>query len=240
MAILRSVTESLISPEVAAVLEKHGISAEPRFLTLDCDPIVSNLEEHAGPDSVMRVASASEILIALRTHRICGVFVGRSRASELVDALQREGVSAGVVVYDPSPEEASLASLRSRGVMEVLTSSSTIPWPALLRRIIDFRALLVLELQHRCEAKRLSERELTLLGTPPESMSDDLTTHQPPPLPVGPMSVYDLDEASESFETAYIDRVQQLCASAREAAEYLGVSSATLSRRLRREVPHGA
>ncbi|CAN0574892.1 unnamed protein product, partial [Laminaria digitata] len=44
-----------------------------------------------------------------------------------------------------------------------------------------------------------------------------------------------LDEASEAFETAYIDRVQQLCASAREAAVHLGVSSATLSRRLRRE-----
>src|SRR5215510_1767839 len=108
--------------------------------------------------------------------------------------------------------------------------STLFPYTTLFRSIIA----------HRCESKRLHQRELELLGHPPETMSDDLNTFQPPPLPVGPMSIYNLDEASEAFEKAYIDRVQHLCASAREAAVYLGVSSATLSRRLRREnMVHG-
>jgi transcriptional regulator of aromatic amino acid metabolism len=66
-------------------------------------------------------------------------------------------------------------------------------------------------------------------------MTDDLNTFQPPPLPVGPISAYNLEEASEAFERAYIDRVQHLCDSAREAAQRLDVSAATLARRLRKE-----
>ena len=62
---------------------------------------------------------------------------------------------------------------------------------------------------------------MDLLGYPPETMTDDLTTFQPPPLPVGPISTYNLEASSEAFERAYIDRVQLLCESAREAAKYL-------------------
>ena len=181
-----------------------------------------------------------DVARAVRAHRVTGVLVDRARATELLNMLTAEGQTVGVVVFQPDADEGASAALQSQGVMEVVRDPEQLDWLGLLRRVIDFRALLILELTHRCEAKRLSERELSLLGLPPEGMSDDLTTHQPPPLPVGPMSVYNLEDASESFETAYIDRVQQLCASAREAAVHLGVSSATLSRRIRKEAENGA
>lgn len=237
---LTTVNDVLISPEVAAVLDKHGIPAVPQFQVLDCGALLPVLEPIVGRDRIHVHERPQDVVRAVRAHRVTGVVVGRRSAAALLDALAQENQVVGVVVYQPEADESAAAALRSRGVMEIVTETSPRSWPALLRRVIDYRALLILELQHRCESKRLAERELELLGQPPESMSDDLTTHQPPPLPVGPMSTYNLEEASESFETAYIDRVQQLCASAREAAEHLGVSSATLSRRLRREATHGA
>lgn len=237
---LRQVTEALISPEVASVLEKHGINTEPSFQILDGSDLYGTLEPVVGRDRLQVHSTPLSVARAVRAKRITGVLVGRQSAGALLSALAHEHQTVGVVVYQPEVDESAAAALRSQGVMEIVTSLDRADWPELLRRIIDYRALLVLELQHRCESKRLAERELELLGQPPESMSDDLTTHQPPPLPVGPMSTYNLEEASESFETAYIDRVQQLCASAREAAEHLGVSSATLSRRLRKEAAHGA
>ena len=237
---LRPVTEALISPEVASVLERHGISAEPSFQILGESDLFSALEPLVGRERLQTHSSAESVARAVRAKRITGVLVDRGSAGSLLATLASEHQTVGVVVYQPEADESAAAALRSRGVMEIVSDLQGADWSDLLRRIIDYRALLVLELQHRCESKRLTERELELLGQPPESMSDDLTTHQPPPLPVGPMSTYNLEEASESFETAYIDRVQQLCASAREAAEYLGVSSATLSRRLRKEATHGA
>ena len=237
---LQTVSEALISPEVAAVLERHGIDGQPRFQLLDADGVRGRIEELVGAERVVVHDSPATVTRAVRSDRLTGVIVGQSSAVPLLEALAREHQVVSVVVHQEQADESVAATLRSRGVMELVVGSGPDDLLSLLRRVIDYRALLVLELQHRCESKRLFERELDLLGQPPESMSDDLTTNQPPPLPVGPMSTYDLDEASESFETAYIDRVQQLCASAREAAEYLGVSSATLSRRLRKEAAHGA
>jgi hypothetical protein len=237
---LPRVTDALISPEVAAALERHGISSQPFIQVLDGQALLPSLDAVVGSEHLEVQPDPASVVRAIRARRVTGVIVGRGSASALLDTLAREHQTVAVVVHEPEADETAAAALRSRGVMEIIGGEPPAGWTPLLRRMIDYRALLVLELQHRCEAKRLAERELELLGLPPESMSDDLTTHQPPPLPVGPMSVYNLEEASEAFETAYIDRVQQLCASAREAAEHLGVSSATLSRRLRREVSHGA
>ncbi len=237
---LRPMTEALISSEVASVLERHGIDANPSFQVLDGDDLFSVIEPLVGRERLQVHTSALSVARAVRAKRITGVLVGRRSAGVLLSTLANEHQTVGVVVHQPEADESAAAALRSQGVMEIVANLDRPDWIEILRRIIDYRALLVLELQHRCESKRLAERELELLGQPPESMSDDLTPHQPPPLPVGPMSTYNLEEASESFETAYIDRVQQLCASAREAAEYLGVSSATLSRRLRKEAAHGA
>ena len=235
-----SVTGPLISPEVASVLDRHGIASEPFLQVLDCEPLLPMLEKLVGRDHFQVHPGPLEVARAVRMHRATGVIVGRRSATRLLETLARENQTVGIIVHQPEVDESAAAALRSQGVMEIASEAQPPNWPVLLRRVIDYRALLILELQHRCESKRLAERELELLGQPPESMSDDLTTHQPPPLPVGPMSIYNLEEASESFETAYIDRVQQLCASAREAAEHLGVSSATLSRRLRKEATHGA
>lgn len=232
-------TSSLLSPEIGSVLERHGISAEPVVLLFEADAARAPLASLLPPESLLVPGSVEELVSAVRRHRISGILMGAGVAPRALEALARAHQTVGVIVCDRVDEPAA-AALRSQGVMEIVPDPERAPWPPLLRRLVDYRALVILELQHRCEAKRLSERELELLGQPPESMSDDLTTNIPPPLPVGPMSTYNLEEASESFETAYIDRVQQLCASAREAAEYLGVSSATLSRRLRREAASGA
>lgn len=237
---LTSVTGALLSSEVASALEKHGLPTQPSFQLLDVEILRPRVEALVPPELVQVHDSAASVAKATRAHRLTGVLVGQSSAAGLLETLAREQQVVAVVVHQTEPDESVAAALRSRGVMEIISGDGPSDLLPLLRRIVDYRALLALELQHRCESKRLSERELELLGQPPESMSDDLTTSQPPPLPVGPMSTYNLDEASEAFETAYIDRVQQLCASAREAAEFLGVSSATLSRRLRRESAHGA
>lgn len=146
-------------------------------------------------------------------------------------------VSGAVFVYAREERPGDAARYRGQGAMDLVGPHTPLETVlGLLRRGIEFRALSLLELVHRCESRRLDAREAELIGTRPADVSDQLVTHQAPPLPVGPLSTYTLDEASEAFERAYIDRVQQLCQSAREAAVCLGVSSATLSRRLRREV----
>ncbi len=207
---------------------------------LGVDDAVPILNRILGSKGVHNFATVDEAVRAARTHRLLVVISNGDLAPTLLRALGSESISVGVVGYVPEASSISPATLRSFGVMEVIKDFEETTLTTILRRGLDFRALLSLELAHRCESKRLHQRELELLGHPPETMSDDLNTFQPPPLPVGPMSTYNLDEASEAFEKAYIDRVQHLCASAREAAVYLGVSSATLSRRLRREnMVHG-
>jgi hypothetical protein len=226
---------SLLSAEIETVLKGHGVPVRPQVLIHGCSEVLEAVRALTGEDGANLAESASEVANGVRKHRVVAVVSSAEAAGPLVRALNSENLTAAVIALQPGGDGSSNAQLRAQGVMDVLTEISTTAIEPLLRRGLDFSALLTLELAHRCESRRLMNRELELLGQPPESMSDDLSVFQPPPLPVGPLSVYDLDEASESFETAYIDRVQQLCASAREAAVHLGVSSATLSRRLRRE-----
>lgn len=226
---------AILSSEIESVLKAHGIPTDPRVIALDAEAAIPVLRKLAGEQGLVVAPSPQEAVRAARTHRIACVVAGGDAAPGLLRALSSENVTISVVAIDPKGDGGSSAQLRAAGVMDVITDLAEGAVEPLVRRAVDFGALLVLELAHRCESRRLLNRELELLGQPPESMSDDLSVFQPPPLPVGPLSVYNLEEASEAFETAYIDRVQQLCASAREAAVYLGVSSATLSRRLRRE-----
>lgn len=226
---------SFVSQEVESVLKIHGIPTTAHAVILDCDPVVDPVEALLGKDNVTVPTSTADAIRAVRSHRIVTVITNARGASAFVRALNAENVTIGVIALDDAGGEISSAQLRAGGVMDVASAPTREVLEPLLRRGLDFSALLVLELAHRCESRRLLNRELELLGQPPESMSDDLSLFQPPPLPVGPLSVYNLEEASDAFETAYIDRVQQLCASAREAAVHLGVSSATLSRRMRKE-----
>ncbi len=223
-----------MSSSVASVLESHGVSTELHVELFDCaemrDVLHSlgvTLHDHPEP---------STVAAAVRAHRVTVVVTHARRATEIMRILSVDSAPVGVLVFDPDGHESNSAALRAQGVMDVLTERRAEPWADVLSRSFDFRALLMLELDHRCESKRLSQRELELLGEPPESLSDDLDSFQPPPLPVGPMSIHDLESASDAFETAYIERVQHLCSSAREAAQVLGVSPATLSRRQRRDI----
>ncbi len=231
---------ALVSPEIEAVLKKHGMAVRGHVVTLGCAEVLPAIEQICGEsgDEVTQVDSMPEAIKALRQQRIVTVVVGAEHAGGLIRQLNAENLSVGAIAFDNSENEDRGAQLRAAGAMDVFHQGQH-DLRALLRRGLDFAALLQLELAHRCESRRLTNRELELLGQPPESMSDDLSVFQPPPLPVGPLSVYNLEEASEAFETAYIDRVQQLCNSAREAAVFLGVSSATLSRRQRRESANG-
>lgn len=226
----------LLSSELEAALKTQGIPTKPHVGVIDCDAAVPLLTALAPDKNGLAVyATIEDALKGTRAHRLTVILSGAQMAQSLLRALNDDALTVGVVAYVPEGSAVSPAVLRSFGVMDVARDLSEATLLPLIRRGMDFRALLALELAHRCESKRLERRELELLGHPPETMSDDLNTFQPPPLPVGPMSTYNLDEASEAFERAYIDRVQHLCASAREAAIYLGVSSATLSRRTRRE-----
>ena len=233
---------ALVSPEIESVLKKHGMAIRGHIIGLGCSevlPVVEQLCSETG-DDVTSVDSVADAVKALRQQRIATAVVGADQAGSLVRQLNAENLSVGVLAYDASENADRGAQLRAAGAMDVFHQGAEGTLRGLLRRGLDFAALLQLELAHRCESRRLTNRELELLGQPPESMSDDLSVFQPPPLPVGPLSVYNLEEASEAFETAYIDRVQQLCNSAREAAVFLGVSSATLSRRQRRESANGS
>jgi len=210
------------------------VSTEPHVELFGCDElrdvlhgVIGEVHAHANPASVAS---------AVRAHRVTAVVTHARRAPDLLRELSMDSAPVGILVFDPDGHESNSAALRAQGVMDVLTDRVPEHWAEILGRAFDFRALLMLELDHRCESKRLSQRELELLGEPPESLSDDLDSFQPPPLPVGPMSVHDLEVASDAFETAYIERVQHLCNSAREAAQVLGVSPATLSRRQRRDI----
>jgi hypothetical protein len=226
----------LLSTELEHALKSHGIPTKPHLGVIDCDAAVPLLNALAPEKNAISVyANVDEAVKGTRSHRLTVILCGAQTAQALLRALNDGGLTVGVIAHVPEGSSVSPAVLRSFGAMDIAKDLNEATLLPLLRRGMDFRALLALELAHRCESKRLERRELELLGHPPETMSDDLNTFQPPPLPVGPMSTYNLDEASEAFERAYIDRVQHLCASAREAAIYLGVSSATLSRRTRKE-----
>lgn len=226
---------NLPSPDIAAVLSGHGIPCVPHVTVLDLEAALPSVRRIVGEQHVSVVHSPEDAVKCIRSHRVVAPITSGPQAGPLVRALSVDNVTAAVLAHEDGRGDSDLAQLRAAGAMDVFRSVDMEELEPLIRRALDFSALLTLELAHRCESRRLLNRELELLGQPPEGMSDDLSVFQPPPLPVGPMSVYDLDEASDAFETAYIDRVRQLCASAREAAVYLGVSSATLSRRLRRE-----
>jgi hypothetical protein len=225
----------LLSSEIESVLKEHGIPTDTHVVLLECDRLIDPLRQVLGAERVSLVTGVPEAIKAARSHRVVATVAGCDIAGSLVRALNADNLTVGVIAADLDGDGSVSAQLRAGGVMDVATSPDPAALEPLLSRALDFSALLVLELAHRCESRRLLNRELELLGQPAESMSDDLSVFQPPALPVGPLSVYNLEEASEAFETAYIDRVQHLCASAREAAVHLGVSSATLSRRLRRE-----
>lgn len=226
---------TLLSPEIESALKALGISTGVKVLAVDCAAAHPILEALAGETSVVAATTVVDAVKQARSLRLAAVVSNPELAAAVVRGLAAENLTIGVLALSAAGDGSASAILRAGGVMDVLPDLSEIAVVAPLRRALDCSALLALELAHRCESRRLLNRELDLLGQPPESMSDDLLGVQPPPLPVGPLSVYNLDEASESFETAYIERVQQLCASSREAALYLGVSSATLSRRTRRE-----
>jgi len=186
---------------------------------------------------VIEFSELSEILMAARSNRHFVVFVG---AKAISDILAKAGAEMsnliGLIVVGPLDEAGlSKASIRSGGAMSIIESPDRESLVHVARRALEFRALRALEFCHRCESQRLMRREAELLGQTPETMTDDLLSVQPPPLPVGVISPYRLEEATESFEKAYIERVLHLCASSREAASHLDVSSATLARKQRRD-----
>lgn len=185
----------------------------------------SQIETFTAVDAVVKAARSSAHYVIL---------AGASSVQQLAKALGGDP-STVVAVIAVGGEGPTVGTLRAMGVMGVVTEQTDDPLRSLIRRGLELRALRALELAHRCESRRLVRREMDLMGYPPETMTDDLNTFQPPPLPVGPISTYNLEEASEGFERAYIDRVQHLCESAREAAQYLDVSAATLARRTRKE-----
>jgi hypothetical protein len=232
---LTSVSMSIFSSEIESALKSHGIEPDLRVVALDCSAALPALERLAGDGKVIALTQVLEAVKIAKGLRLVAMIASPEMAGPLVRGLVAENQTIGVLSYSPPDDGPGSAILRAAGVMDVLPELTEAALLAPLRRALDYSALHALELAHRCESRRLLNRELDLLGQPPESMSDDLLGVQPPPLPVGPLSVYNLDEASEAFETAYIERVQQLCASSREAAVHLGVSSATLSRRTRRE-----
>lgn len=226
---------SFLSPDIESALGVHGIQGSIYLAVFDAPSCLPTLTSIFGAERVHVPESVEDAARAVRSHRLAAIVTSPGSLSAVVRALGNDSTSVSVIVVPTSGESPSTAMLKAAGAMDVAADQSEQTLVPLLRRALDFRALLSIELTHRCESKRLLNRELELLGHPPENMSDDLETCQPPPLPVGPLSTYSLDEASDAFERAYIERVQHLCASAREAAVYLGVSSATLSRRLRRE-----
>lgn len=225
------------------MLELQGLGVETRVGAYGCDPRVLHTLTHlVGEDSLRTFAKVEDAARVAKSSDHWVLVAPSTKVAELLSAIGSEVSStiAIIALGQPGPEGPSAAMLRALGVMAVADDLSEKALEEHLRRGFEFRALRALELLHRCEARRLKRREMDLLGHPPETMTDDLSTFQPPPLPVGPISTYKLEASSEAFERAYIDRVQLLCESAREAAKYLDVSAATLARRLRREGPgHG-
>lgn len=233
----------MLTPEVSSVLELQGLDLETRVAAFDCEPqTVEVLRRLVGEASFTAPTKVEEAARVAKSSENWVLVAPSRRVAELLQALGSDVNStiAVIALGAPEPGGPSAAMLRALGAMAVAEDPTEQTLEHHLRRGFEFRALRALELLHRCEARRLRRREMDLLGHPPETMTDDLTTFQPPPLPVGPISTYNLEASSEAFERAYIDRVQLLCESAREAAKYLDVSAATLARRLRREgVLHG-
>lgn len=229
---------SLLTPEIRSVLELQGLSDETRVAAFDCDaPTLEVLGRLVGEGALSPFTKPEDAARVAKTADNWVLVAPSARVPELLDAVGSDVNStiAVIALGAPGPDGPSAAMLRARGAMAVVEHPTEPALEQHLRRGFEFRALRALELLHRTEARRLRRREMDLLGHPPETMTDDLTTFQPPPLPVGPISTYNLEASSEAFERAYIDRVQLLCESAREAAKYLDVSAATLARRLRRE-----
>lgn len=217
-----------------SVLRLQGITTDTHIGLYEAEswrPLVakvaptSQIESFTAIDAVVKAARSSSHYVIL---------AGASSVQMVAKALGGDP-STVVAVIAVGAEGPSVGTLRAMGVMGVVTDPAEDALRSLLRRGLELRALRSLELAHRCESRRLVRREMDLMGYPPETMTDDLNTFQPPPLPVGPISTYNLEDASEGFERAYIDRVQHLCESAREAAQYLDVSAATLARRTRKE-----
>lgn len=217
-----------------SVLRLQGISTDTHVGLYEAEPWRSLVARVAPSAQVESFTQLDQLVKAARSSSHYVMLVGTAVVQSVVAAIGGDP-STVVAVIAVGVDGPSVGTLRAMGVMGVVSDPSEEALRNLVRRGLELRALRALELAHRCESRRLVRREMDLMGYPPETMTDDLNTFQPPPLPVGPISTYNLEEASEGFERAYIDRVQHLCESAREAAQYLDVSAATLARRTRKE-----
>lgn len=217
-----------------SVLRLQGISTDTHVGLYEAEPWRALVARVAPSAQVESFAQLDQLVKAARSSSHYVMLVGTAVVQSVVAAIGGDP-STVVAVIAVGADGPSVGTLRAMGVMGVVSDPSEDTLRNLVRRGLELRALRALELAHRCESRRLVRREMDLMGYPPETMTDDLNTFQPPPLPVGPISTYNLEEASEGFERAYIDRVQHLCESAREAAQYLDVSAATLARRTRKE-----
>jgi len=218
-----------------SVLRLQGISTDTHVGLLDIEHLRPLVVASAPGANVESLATTEAAIKASRSSANYVLLMDAKAVPSFVQALGGDPSSMVAVIAIGNGDGPSAGTLRAMGVMAVVVDPTETSLRGLIRRGMELRALRALELAHRCESRRLVRREMDLMGYPPETMTDDLNTYQPPPLPVGPISTYNLEEASESFERAYIDRVQHLCASAREAAQYLDVSAATLARRTRKE-----
>ena len=230
-------SESLLNTEFRTVLKQQGLSTDIYVGTFQCEEYIDVIRDISAESVVINFSELNEILMAARSNRHFVIFVGSKAISDILAKAGSEIRDlVGVVVLGPVEASGiSKASIRSGGAMSLLEHPDREKLIHVAQRALEFRALRALEFCHRCESQRLLRREAELLGQTPETMTDDLLSVQPPPLPVGAISPYRLEEATESFERAYIERVLHLCASSREAASFLDVSSATLARKQRRD-----
>lgn len=214
-----------------SALRLQGIDCETHVGLFGVDALTALVAETAPGAKIDVLPSLEAVIKAARSSLHYVLLVEAKRVPGLISAMGVDpSVMVAVIAIGAGPSAGALRAMGALTLIAEPTEASLWPW---LKRGAEIRALRALELAHRCESRRLRRREMELMGYPPETMTDDLSTFQPPPLPVGPISTYNLEDASEGFERAYIDRVQHLCASAREAAEYLEVSAATLARRTR-------
>ena len=230
-------SDSLLSSEFQTVLKLQGLSTDSYIGVFGCSSYLSVIRTAAADSILIEFSETSEVVMSARSTRHFVIVTDADNAEKLVTAIGSDlSSTVAVIVLGPLKENGpSAATLRASGIMAVQSEPGVESLKGTMSRALEFRALKSLELSHRCESQRLARRELDLMGEPPENMTDDLNSVQPPPLPVGPISPYRLEESSESFERAYIERVQHLCASSREAALHLDVSAATLARRQRKE-----
>ncbi|MBI2372811.1 MAG: hypothetical protein HYV07_02310 [Deltaproteobacteria bacterium] len=217
----------LLRDEALDALRWQGIKADPVIGVLGL-PRVRALLAEIVPGVAEELVTPQDVTRFVRSNRLGALVLDARAADDIANVLGSDAETIGIVAIGD-------ASNRPRGVLAVVEDPS---WDELfppLRKALELRALHALELSHRCEARRISRREHELLGEPPETLSDDLEVCQPPPLPVGPTSSYDLESLATAFERAYVERVQILTESTREAAERLEVSAATLGRRKKRD-----